>query len=158
MTVFEPRNPDFEARVHRSFKRQTFMDTLGAKLVMVEPGAVDIQLYFTPENSQQHGFYHGGVVGTLADTAGGYSAFSLMNAEDSILTVEYKLNLVAPADGELLLVKGRVIRAGRQLMVCQSDAYISKAGVEKHCASMLGTFMVMRDMPDLQQNDKEGRS
>jgi uncharacterized protein (TIGR00369 family) len=152
MTVFEPRNPDFAARVHRSFNRQTFMSTLGAELNMVKPGAVDIRLKHAPANCQQHGYFHGGVVGTLADNASGYASFSLMEANDSVLTVEYKLNLFAPADGDVLLVKGRVVRAGRQLIICRSDAFIIKAGVEKQCAAMLGTFMVMKDVPESHHN------
>jgi acyl-coenzyme A thioesterase PaaI-like protein len=88
------------------------------------------------------------LIGTIGDNAGGYSAFSLMAATDSVLTVEYKLNIMAPAMGELLIARGRVVRPGRMLSVCQSDIFVSTKGVEKLCATMLGTFMTMADAPD----------
>lgn len=151
MTDFQVRNPDFKARIQDSFKRQAFMANLGAKLVLVEPGAVDIELDFDEKLCQQHGLFHGGVVGTLADNAGGYASFSLMRAQDSVLTVEYKINLMAPAEGDRLIARGRVVRAGRQLIVCRSDVFVEKNGKEKQCAAMLGTFMVMSDMSDSHQ-------
>ena len=113
MTVFVPKNPDFEARVRDGFGRQGAMKLIGAKLTHVAPGAVDISIDFQPELSQQHGFFHAGVAGTVADSAGGYAAFSLMPADASVLTVEFKMNLIAPADGTTLVARGRVIKPGR---------------------------------------------
>ena len=113
MTAFDPRNPNFEARVRSSFARQRFMEFIGAELGSVDPGAVSNTLPFRDELCQQHGFFHGGVIGTLADNVGGYAAFSLMAAADSSLTVEFKLNLLAPATGETLVAKGVVVRSGR---------------------------------------------
>ena len=109
MTGFEARNPDFEARVRESFARQTFMKTLGAELGAVAPGRVEIRLPYREDLCQQHGYFHGGVIGTLADNAGGYAAFSLMAAEDSVLTVEYKMNIVAPGAGVALVAEGAVL-------------------------------------------------
>ena len=111
-------------------------------------GAVDIELEHRDELCQQHGLFHGGVVGTLADNAGGYASFSLMRAEDSVLTVEYKLNLMAPAQGDRLIARGRVVRAGRRLTVSRSDVYATAGDRETHCATMLGTFMTMQDVSD----------
>ena len=148
MSGYKPQNPDFAKRVGDSFTRQQFMNFLAARITAVEPGAVDIELDHREELCQQHGLFHGGVVGTLADNAGGYASFSLMRAEDSVLTVEYKLNLIAPAQGDRLIARGRVIRAGRRLTVSRSDVYATADGKETHCATMLGTFMTMQDISD----------
>lgn len=148
MTTFQPRNPEFRERTADSFGRQSFMKTIGARLTQVEPGRVRIDLDRDPGLCQQHGFFHGGVVGTVADNAGGYAAFSLLGEGDSILTVEYKLNLVAPARGERLIARGEVVRSGRTLIVCRSDVSVEEDGVEKPCATMLGTFMALHDRSD----------
>lgn len=148
MTLFEPRNPDFQKRTAESFARQSFMETIGARLTRIEPGHVQIDLDHDPGLCQQHGFFHGGVVGTVADNAGGYAAFSLLGADDSILTVEYKLNLLAPARGERLIARGEVVRSGRTLIVCRSDISVEEDGAEKPCATMLGTFMALHDRSD----------
>src|SRR5690349_13792470 len=97
------------------------MAFLGAELARVEPGLVEIALPYRAELTQQHGFFHGGIVSTIADTAGGYAAFTLFPADASILTVEYKINLVAPADGERLVARGRVLKPGRTLTVCEFE-------------------------------------
>ena len=145
---FKPRNRDFRQRTLDSFSRQTFMTRLGAVLEDVEPGSVTIALDRMPDLCQQHGFFHGGVVGSLADNAGGYAAFTLLGAEDSILTVEYKLNLVAPADGERLVAHAQVVRGGRTLTVCRADLYVLRQGEKKQCATMLGTFMALHGRSD----------
>lgn len=144
-----PANPAFAARVAESFRRQAFMDFLGARLAAVEAGGCTIELPFRPELSQQHGFFHGGVVGTLADNACGYASFTLAPADSSILTVEYKLNLMAPAAGTLLIARGRVIRAGRTLIVAGADVSVRRDdGVEKPVATALATLMLMAGMAD----------
>jgi uncharacterized protein (TIGR00369 family) len=107
MTVFEPGNPAFAARVRESFGRQGAMALLGAELLRVEAGACEIRLPYRPALSQQHGYFHGGIVGTIADSAGGYAAFTLMPADASVLTVEYKLNMLAPGDGDWLSARAR---------------------------------------------------
>lgn len=148
MPDFTIRNPDFVARTNASFARQNFMDTLGAKLANVGAGSCEIHLAYDKALTQQHEYFHGGVIGTLADNAGGYAAFTLMNATDSVLTVEYKLNIMAPAKGEMLIARGQVLRAGRRLTVCHTDVYCVQAGIETHCATSLGTFMVLPNTPD----------
>ncbi|MEN8197723.1 MAG: PaaI family thioesterase [Pseudomonadota bacterium] len=142
-TGFESRNPDFEHVVRDSFARQSFMQTLGAELLLVEPGRTEIALVYHDGLSQQHGYFHGGVIGTLADNAGGYAAFSLMPAEMTVLTVEYKLNIVAPGKGERLIARGQVLRPGRTLIVTRSDVFAVDGGAEKLCATSLQTTMCL---------------
>lgn len=148
MTAFVPRDPAFEARVRASFDRQAFMREIGAEIALLSPGFCEIRLPFRPGLGQQHGFFHGGIIGTLADNASGYASYTLMAAEDSVLTVEYKLNIVAPGDGEMLIARGQVARSGRTLTVSRSDVFALKGGREALVATMLGTFMRLADTPD----------
>lgn len=145
---FQARDPDFEQRVRDSFARQQVMAFLGAALEDVAPGHVQISLPYRPELSQQHGFFHGGIVGTIADSAAGYSGYTLMPADASVLTVEYKLNLMAPADGDRLIARGRVIRPGRNLVITEANVFIEKDGEERQCAVLLQTLMCMHQRPD----------
>ncbi len=147
-TEFEAPNPDFAARVQASFARQRIMALLGADLARIEPGFCEILLPFRDELCQQHGFFHGGVIGTIADSAGGYAGFSLMPEDASVLTVEYKLNLVAPADGDRLTARGRVIKAGRTLVVSRADVTVRKNGGETLCATLLQTLITMHGRAD----------
>jgi uncharacterized protein (TIGR00369 family) len=117
------------------------MAFIGAELVRVEPGRVEIALPFRPELSQQHGFFHAGMISAIADTAGGYAGFTLFPPDAGVLTVEFKLNLIAAADGERALAVGEVIRSGRTLTVCRLDAYVDKAGRRTHCATGVQTLM-----------------
>lgn len=148
MTTPQPRNPDYAARVRDSFGRQAFMATIGADLTDVAPGHVEMRLPYRPELGQQHGFFHGGVIGTLADNAGGYAAFTLMSPEDSILTVEYKMNIVSPGRGDALVAVGTVLKPGRTLTVCEVKVYAETAGERKLCATAICTLMTMKDMSD----------
>lgn len=148
MTGFEIRNEDYADRVRGSFASQGFMAALGARLTRVAPGSVEIQVPFNKELTQQHGFFHGGVIGAIADTAGGYASYTLMGGSDSVLTIEYKVNFMAPADGATLISRGRVLRPGRRVTVCQSDVFVVRDGAEKLCATMLGTFMILPNMAD----------
>jgi uncharacterized protein (TIGR00369 family) len=148
VTGFQPSNPDYAERVQDSFKRQQAMALLGAKLSGLSAGACEIRLPYKPELTQQHGFFHGGIIGTIADSAGGYAAFTLMPLDSSVLTVEYKMNLLAPGDGELLIARGRVLKSGRTLVVAQVDAFAVKAGRETLCATLLQTLMVMHGRSD----------
>ena len=141
MKDFTATDPDFAERVRKSFDAQGIMDHIGATLTLIEPGVCEIELPYSDAVSQQHGFFHGGVIGTIADSAGGYAAFGLMDAEDGILTVEYKLNLMALADGDLLVARGRVLRAGRTLTVARAEVGVVKNGVEVACAAMQQTLM-----------------
>ncbi len=146
--AFEPSHPDFENRVRRSFSRQGFMTLIGAELVDVRPGYCEIHVGFKEELTQQHGFFHAGVIGTIADNSAGYAAFSLMPADSSVLTVEYKLNLMAPGDGDLLIGRARVIKPGRTLTISRADVFVVKNGVEKQCATSLVTLMSMSGKSD----------
>src|SRR4249920_29993 len=143
MPGFEPRDPAYAERVQSSFDRQQVMKLLGAKLSRLAPGECDIELPFKAELTQQHGYFHGGIIGTIADSAGGYSAFTLMPEDSSVLTVEYKMNLLAPGDGELLVARGRVLKSGRTLVVSRIDVFAIKGGCETLCATLLETLMVM---------------
>jgi uncharacterized protein (TIGR00369 family) len=148
VTGFQPSNPAYAERVQDSFKRQQAMALLGAQLTRLAPGACEIRLPYKPEVTQQHGYFHGGIIGTIADSAGGYAAFTLMPLDSSVLTVEYKMNLLAPGDGELLIARGKVLKSGRTLVVAQVDAFVVKAGRETLCATLLQTLMVMLGRPD----------
>ena len=155
MAGFEPANPDYEARVRDSFARQSFMATLGAVLTRVGPGEADITIPYRDDLCQQHGLFHGGVIGTVADNACGYAAFTLMAAQNSVLTVEYKLNILSPAEGDALVSRGRVVRPGRRVTVCQADVFAIKGdGVEKLCATALGTFINLENTSDHSLSDK----
>ena len=117
------------------------MAHLGAVMDKVEPGRVEISLGFRPELSQQHGFFHAGVLSTICDSAGGYAGFTLFAQDASVLTVEFKIHLLAAADGERAIAVGEVIRAGRTLTVCRLDAWVDKAGKRTHCATGTQTLM-----------------
>lgn len=144
MNDFVARDENFELRVRESFSKQNLMKTLGASLIRVMPGEVEISLEFRDDLTQQHGFIHAGVVATLADTACGYAAFSLMAADAAVLTVEYKINLLSPAVGEALIAHGRVTKPGRTLTVCSGDVYALKDGEKKIVATMIATMMSLR--------------
>lgn len=131
------------AAIHDSFRRQGLMTTLGAQLHAVSRGQSTIHVPLSDRVTQQHGFFHGGVIGAIADTACGYAALSIVPEGKAGLTAEYKINLISPADGELLVVEGRVLKPGRTLIVCQADAFIEKAGVRKPCAVALMTLCVV---------------
>ncbi|MDX1433191.1 MAG: PaaI family thioesterase [Gammaproteobacteria bacterium] len=146
--AFAVRDPHYAERVRASFARQRVMRLLGAELTRVDPGRCEIRLPFKPELCQQHGFFHGGVVGVIADSAAGYAGYTLMPADSSVLTVEYKMNLLAPADGDTLIARGSVLRPGRNLVVTRADVTVSKDGVQQLCATMLQTLMTMHGRPD----------
>jgi uncharacterized protein (TIGR00369 family) len=136
-------NPDFAECVTASFDKQTAMHLIRATLPMVEHGRTEIHVPHWDGIEQQHGFVHGGVVGMIADTAAGYAAMTVVPSSASVLTVEYKLNLVAPADGEKLIARGEVVRPGRTLIVTKAEVFAIKAGKETLCALMQQTIMVM---------------
>lgn len=146
--VIETRDPDYRARVRASFARQKFMALIGARLISVAPGAVEIELPLRPELEQQHGYAHAGAAWSIADSAAGYAAQSLMAADEGVLTVELKINLLAPAKGERLIARGRVERGGRRVIVARADVYALAGGTETHVAIALGTFMAMGGLAD----------
>ena len=145
----EPRNPDFAARVRESFARQQVMALLGVTLDRVEAGAIELSVPYRFDLTQQHGFLHAGVVATMADSACGYAAFSLMAADAGVLTVEYKVNLLAPARGERFVARARVVRSGRTLSVCTADVVAVEGERETAIATMLATVMALHERPGI---------
>ena len=143
MTHFAAKDPDFERRVRDSFGRQRFMGTIGARLSHVAPGEVDIELPITEALTQQHGFLHAGALATAADSACGYAALSLMPPGAAVLSVEFKINMLAPAAGDSVVARGRVLRAGKTITVCRADVFARSDGGEKLVASMVGTMMTV---------------
>ncbi len=153
---FEPRNPDFAARVRDSFSRQPFMGYIGAEIAAVEPGYCEIHLPYRPELTQQHGYIHGGCMATLADNAAGYAAFTLMGPEDSPLTVEYKLNILRPGAGQRLIARGRVLKPGRTLTVVNADVYAVLDGKDSLCVTSIQTLMALAGKDDDEQRFSPG--
>ena len=145
----KPRDPDWEAKVRASFARQTFMDTIGARIATLSPGRCDVEMPFRADLCQQHGYLHGGVVTAIAANAAGYAALTLMPANSSVLGVEYKINLVGVAEGERFLARGWVLRAGRTLSVVQSEVEAEQGGKRRPVARMLATMMCMEGKPEL---------
>jgi uncharacterized protein (TIGR00369 family) len=148
VSTHSPRDANFAQRVRDSFARQTIMALIGARLAEVEAGKVTIELPFRDDLCQQHGFFHAGVTSTIADSAGGYAAFSLYPAGSSVLTVEFKINLLAPAAGQGLRAVGQVVRSGRRLSVCEVDVFVENAGKEVLCAKLVQTLICLHDSTD----------
>ena len=142
MAEWKPRNADYAAVVHDSFARQPAMATLGARLVRVGPGEVDIGLPFAAALCQQNGFLHAGVIAAIADSANGYAAYSLAPAGTDVLAVEFKINLMATARGERFEARGRVLRPGRTLTVCLAVVIGFDGDEESVVATMLSTLII----------------
>jgi len=138
--AFEPRDPEFEARVRDSFSRQAMMRSFGAELTAVRPGEVEIALPFRADLTQQHGYLHAAAVAAIADSACGYAALTLMGPGLEVLAVEFKINLLAPAEGERFVATGRVLRPGRTLTVCAADVHAEQSGSRKLVAMMQATM------------------
>jgi uncharacterized protein (TIGR00369 family) len=147
-TRFTPPNPDYEARVRASFGRQGAMRLIGARLVDVRPGYCSIELPYRENLTQQHGYIHAGIVCTIVDSAGGYAGFTLFPADASVLTVEYKLNLIAPAQGERFVAEAEVVKPGRTLAITRGEVYAESEGKRKLCAIMQQTLIVLQGSPD----------
>ena len=146
--MFTPPDPAWEAKIRESFARQGFMRYLDARLIRVEPGLVEIAVAFRPELTQQHGFFHAGVTSSIADTAGGYAGFTLFPAGSSVLTVEFKINLVAPAKGERLRAIAAVIKPGRTLAICDLKVFAVSREREVLCATGLQTLIRLDERSD----------
>ena len=142
---FTPRDPGFSERISMTFSNQGIMRTLGITLGTVDPGRVQLELPIREELCQQHGYLHAGVVTTMLDTAGGLAALTLMPVGAAVLAIEFKANFLAPAQGEKLVVHGRVVRAGKTITVCSADAYTTTRGNEKHVSTMISTVMTVVD-------------
>jgi uncharacterized protein (TIGR00369 family) len=152
--TLEPRDPAWDSKVRASFARQTFMDTIGARLAKLLPGYCEVEIPFRADLCQQNGYLHGGVVTTIAANAAGYAAFSLMPPNSSVLGAEYKINLLEPAAGDRFIAVGRVLKPGRRLSVVECDVEAETAGERKLIARMLTTMMCLQDVPDEIRNKK----
>jgi uncharacterized protein (TIGR00369 family) len=141
MATARPKDPKFEARVRDNFSRQGVMGLFGATLGRVDAGSVEILVPFRPTLSQQHGYFHAGVVATVMDSAGGYAAYTLMPSDSSVLTVEFKINFMNPAKGDSVRALGRIVKAGRTLTVCELEAYVKTGAQETLVARGLQTLI-----------------
>ncbi len=146
--AFVPSDPAFAQRVRDSFERQGAMHTICAKLTALAPGYCAIELVPRPAVSQQHGYVHAGIVAAIVDSAGGYAGFTLFPADASVLTVEFKLNLVAPAKGERLVAEGFVVKHGRTLTITRGEVHGVEGGRRTLVALMQQTLMTMHGRPD----------
>ena len=138
---YQVSNPLFAEDIKQSFARQSIMGLIGAELHLVEPGLVEITVAYRKELTQQHGYLHAGVVTTIADSAAGYAAYSLMPAGSEVLSVEFKVNLLRPAKGPALLARAEVIKPGKTLTVVRADVFgLSETGARELVATLLGTM------------------
>jgi uncharacterized protein (TIGR00369 family) len=131
-------------RVRRSFDKQKIMHTIGATLTHVAAGETHIMLPLRDDLTQQHGYAHAGIIATIADSACGYAALSVMPDDAAVLSIEFKINMLAPAEGLRLVARGRVIKPGRTIVVCAADVYAERGDTEKLVATMIGTMMVVK--------------
>ncbi len=143
MSAFQFQDPDYEARVRRNFANQRAMATLGISLTRVEPGMLELQMPYDEKLSQQNGFLHAGAISTALDTACGLASYTLMPAQADILTVEFKINLLAPAKGQAFRFVGHVVKPGRTLVIAEGRAFANDDGREKLIATMSATMMTM---------------
>jgi len=134
-----------EQRIRSSFAKQGHMAAVGATIGPISRGSVEIALRPSPSTSQQHGFVHGGIVSAIADTAAGYAALTVMPPDTGVLTVEFKINFVAPAAGDRIIARARVVKPGRTLVLTHADVFAESAGKEKLIAVLTGTMMVVQD-------------
>jgi uncharacterized protein (TIGR00369 family) len=139
----QPKDPKFDARIRASFAKQGLMETLGASITSLGPGVVEISFTPSSSTSQQHGFVHAGAVAAIADTAAGFASLSLMPAGVGVLTTEFKINLVAPAIGDRIVARGRVVKAGRTLTLAQTDVVAVTDGKEMLVALLTATLMTV---------------
>ena len=139
---FLPQNPEYETDVRESFGRQSFMATLGTSIARLEPGAVDLRLPFSSGLCQQNGYVHAGAIASVADSANGYAAYTLAPPGTDVLAVEFKINLLAPAQGSCFVARGRVVRPGRTLTVCLAEVFAQNGVQEVLIATMLSTIII----------------
>jgi uncharacterized protein (TIGR00369 family) len=140
-----PQDPNFETRIRRDFASQQFLKTIGATLSGIKPGEVEILAPFDLRWTQQNGFLHAGVVTALVDTACGYAAYSLMPADSRVMSVEFKINNLSPAAGERFAARGRVIKYGKTLTVCEGNLHAFQGEEKRHVALMQATMICIQD-------------
>ena len=139
-----PLNPAFAEEIKQSFAKQTIMGLIGAELTRVEPGIIEIMLAFRADLAQQHGYLHAGIVTTIADSACGYAAYTLMPPNSEVLSVEFKVNLLRPAKGEMFLASAEVVKSGKTLTVVRADVFsLDREGQRTLIATMLGTMICL---------------
>ena len=148
---FIPRDKHFQDKVRKSFDRQRAMSSLGITIDRIEPGKVVLKMPYLEAYTQQHGFVHAGILSAAMDSACGYAAFSLMPEEAAVLTIEYKVNLMAPAKGDFFLLIGKVLKAGRTITVCQAEAFCNREGEKRLIAHMTGTMMTVLGRKGIEQ-------
>jgi uncharacterized protein (TIGR00369 family) len=141
---WQASDPEYRTRVRDSFQQQPFMQTLGVELTSIEPGYCEMRLAFKESLTQQDGYFHAGIMATIADNSAGYAAFSLMQPGSAVLSVEFKVNLLSPGLGEFLLAKARVIKNGRTLKICQTEVFNEKEGELTLCAIATVTLMELQ--------------
>ena len=137
------RNPSFAEEITQSFKKQTVMTLIGAELTRVEPGLIEITLPYRDDLAQQHGYLHAGIITTIADSACGYAAYSLMPPNSEVLSVEFKVNLLRPAKGETFSALAEVVKAGKTLTVVRADVFGGDEDRRELVATMLGTMICL---------------
>ncbi len=148
MTEFKPRDPGWDKKVRDSFELQSAMTSIGAKIVVLRPGYCEIELPYRRDLCQQHGYLHAGYTTMIADTAAGYAAFSLMPPDSSVLTVEFKVNLMAPGAGERFLARGRVLKPGKTVTVTEADVVAEQGASKVTTAKMLATMFCLAGKTD----------
>ena len=143
--MHQASNPNFVAEIKDSFAKQTIMELIGGELTRVEPGVVEISLTYRSDLTQQHGYVHAGIITTIADSACGYAAYSLMPVNSDVLAVEFKVNLLRPAKGETFVARAEVIKSGRTLTVVRADVHALSNGNQRELiAIMQGTMMCLQ--------------
>jgi len=151
MVSFKPKDPQFRSRVETSFNRQQVMKTLDVTIASLQAGEIELIMPYATAYTQHHGFMHAGIVATVLDSACGYAAFSLAPDDAEMLTVEFKTNLLAPAKGERFIFRGKVVKPGRTITVCEAQAFAVAGGEEKLIATMTGTLMALFERADLER-------
>ena len=146
MNKFTPKDPDFEKKIRDSFSSQGLLQNFGAEIYRIAPGEVELMMRFDEKLTQQDGFLHAGAIITLVDSACGYAAYSLMPADSRVLSVEFKINLLTPANGARFLARGTVIKPGRNISVCEGKFFTYQNGEEKLTALMQATMICIRDI------------
>lgn len=142
---YKPLDENFEEKVRRSWAKQGFLHTIGARMEKIEAGMCEVHLPYREELTQSHGFFHGSVIGAIADVSGGYAAYSLTPPGSQMLTVEYKINFLNPGLGEKLVARGYVDKFGKTLSVCRSEIYSVEDGEETLCATAQMTMMTLSE-------------
>ncbi|MFG1222895.1 PaaI family thioesterase [Xanthobacter wiegelii] len=154
--IGSPVGSDVEQRIRGSFQRQGLMAHLGATISEVRHGLVTIRMPFRPELSQQHGYFHAGGTSAIADSAGGYAGFTLFPEDSSVLTVELKVNLLNPAQGDALEAVGKVVKAGKTLTICQLEVFADSAKGRSLVAIGQQTLICMAGRPDVPAEGRHG--